>query len=810
MNANPLNVSTTSDASEAIELTDAQSSALNLGCDLIAPTWPLDQMIAVNPWWELRQRTFKKASADLAALSQVTCLPSKSYFKGLWMDEISPQCLLQAIDESGLETDLDECESHLLSSDEVAHWHNISDLMDSGRDRQHRMAWRDEITHQISQFCALYFNDSELCSQSSYGSEGLYLSWLKATQADEGIEIIMDEDGLTEFFNLLPHSPHELIARALSDFHVSDEHASDYVHALLLDINGWASWVSYLRWQDRLNGDTNDTMIEILAIRMAWEWVLWNYQKNKNKSVFGELKFLWLHQLTKLPKLKSSHIEAQQLTWVWQRAAEISYQSKLSEKLKMPAPEVEARPLVQAAFCIDVRSEVMRRALEAQDSRIQTFGFAGFFGLPIEYQAPGSGLVRPQLPGLLKAQLRLKSIIRPESNEKQHAKLNSKARWLEWGTAAPATFSMVEASGLLYAFKLLRNTVFPEDHKHPINDLDIGEAWELTQDSQPLTTQQKVELAGGILKAMGLDKNLAQHVLLVGHGSQTCNNAMAAGLDCGACGGQTGELNVRILAHLLNQPDIREGLVDQGITVPETTLFIAALHNTTTDDVRCFDIEDMDTTVVKWLEGAAELSRQERAGRLGLTHLQGEALTKSIRGRAKDWSQVRPEWGLANNACFIVAPRKRTQHLDFEGRSFLHDYQYENDTDFSLLTLIMTAPMLVTNWINLQYYSSVCDNYNYGSGNKVLQNVVGGNIGVFEGNGGDLRIGLSMQSLHNGEEWMHEPLRLSVYIDAPQDAIADIVQAHEPVKSLVQNEWLFLFSWDRDGNVCRYDGEAWR
>jgi uncharacterized protein YbcC (UPF0753/DUF2309 family) len=71
----------------------------------------------------------------------------------------------------------------------------------------------------------------------------------------------------------------------------------------------------------------------------------------------------------------------------------------------------------------------------------------------------------------------------------------------------------------------------------------------------------------------------------------------------------------------------------------------------------------------------------------------------------------------------------------------------------------------------------VIDNERYGSGNKVLHNVVGGNLGVFEGNGGDLRIGLPLQSLHDGERWMHDTLRLSVYIDAPAEAIADIAAA---------------------------------
>ena len=55
---------------------------------------------------------------------------------------------------------------------------------------------------------------------------------------------------------------------------------------------------------------------------------------------------------------------------------------------------------------------------------------------------------------------------------------------------------------------------------------------------------------------------------------------------------------------------------------------------------------------------------------------------------------------------------------------------------------------------------SVADNRRFGSGNKVLHNIVGGAIGVLEGNGGDLRVGLPMQSLHNGRAWMHEPLRL--------------------------------------------------
>jgi uncharacterized protein YbcC (UPF0753/DUF2309 family) len=176
-----------------------------------------------------------------------------------------------------------------------------------------------------------------------------------------------------------------------------------------------------------------------------------------------------------------------------------------------------------------------------------------------------------------------------------------------------------------------------------------------------------------------------------------------------------------------------------------------------------------------------------------------------VKKRTNDWAQTRPEWGLANNAAFIVAPRSRSRAINLAGRSFLHDYDWRRDADGSILELIMTAPMVVTHWINMQYFASTVDNARYGSGNKVLHNVVGGRIGVFEGNGGDLRIGLPLQSLHDGERWVHTPLRLSVFIEAPQAGIEAVMKKHEVVRHLVDNRWLHLFRIDSQTNAV----EAW-
>jgi uncharacterized protein len=248
-------------------------------------------------------------------------------------------------------------------------------------------------------------------------------------------------------------------------------------------------------------------------------------------------------------------------------------------------------------------------------------------------------------------------------------------------------------------------------------------------------------------------------------------------------------------------------------------MFVAGLHNTTTDELLLYDTDllppshDDDLFALRgWLRDAGVRARAERAASLGLADRAHDpaALRTAISERTSDWAQVRPEWGLADNAAFIVAPRSRSRHMKLDGRSFLHDYAWQKDPGFKVLELIMTAPMVVTNWINLQYHASAVDNPRYGSGNKVLHNVVGGNVGVFEGNGGDLRIGLPLQSLHDGENLRHTPLRLSVFIQAPLDPVDDIIARHVTVRHLLDHQWLHLFRLDDVEGVWRYQpGGGW-
>jgi uncharacterized protein YbcC (UPF0753/DUF2309 family) len=141
-------------------------------------------------------------------------------------------------------------------------------------------------------------------------------------------------------------------------------------------------------------------------------------------------------------------------------------------------------------------------------------------------------------------------------------------------------------------------------------------------------------------------------------------------------------------------------------------------------------------------------------------------------------------------------------------RAYLHDYDARFDADGTVLEKLMMGPMLVTHWLSWQYHASTCDPLHYGSGNKVLHNVVDGHVGVFEGNGGDLRIGLPKQSLHNGEGWYHEPVRLTVVIDAPAASIGSIVARNAVLGQLCDNGWMLLWRYEGD-ELQRYERGRW-
>ncbi|MDH6257545.1 DUF2309 domain-containing protein [Bradyrhizobium sp. BR13661] len=761
----------------------------------IPPLWPLASSVAVNPFLGQTDESLAQTSSRLQRVVGTSAtMPRSWYANQLAAGFVTDGDLMEALANAPEEfrpADLVSlravaAEAGAPGDDKLP---NLADLASnvSGID------WCGIIADRFGAWAGGYFDQGQALWSAPH-SANTYADW-RAFAVHDLTPEIMGLAGFASHVSQAPPSAADAIVRATKQLGLSSEALDTYFHQLLMTLGGWSQYARYKLWQAELAGSSDETIIGMLAIRLIWEEA---FQAHYAESIAQEWKIV-----RRKHELPVSANENTVLDAILQESCERAFQRRLSAVLGSKGDTTTVRPILQIAFCIDVRSEVFRRALESTSPDIQTLGFAGFFGLTISHRSFASDVPELRLPVLLNPNVTTSAGGFSDNSSDVAARIRARAKraWGRFKLAAVSSFAFVEATGPVYLGKLLGDAlglsssaaqIEPQPRFDPEIDLTV-----------------KVDTAETILRAMSLTRDFARFVCLAGHAATVVNNPHASALNCGACGGYGGDVNARSLASLLNDSDVRCGLVAKGIEIPADTRFVGALHDTTTDRVvlyasdhpRADHLDDLKK-VKGWLSQAGKLARLERASRLP-----GASGQRSVIQRSRNWAEVRPEWGLAGCAAFIAAPRARTLESRLDGRAFLHDYVWTKDKNFSVLELIMTAPVVVASWISLQYYGSTVAPDVFGAGNKLLHNVTGG-IGVIEGNSGSIRTGLPWQSIHDGQKYMHDPLRLSVCIEAPREAMNDVLSRHKEVRALFDNGWLHLFALDDQGRMAwRYAGD---
>jgi len=597
---------------------------------------------------------------------------------------------------------------------------------------------------------------------------------------------------------------------------------------------------------------------------------------------------------------------------IWLRAMEKHAIDGLLEGVSLEPPAArDKRPFAQALFCIDTRSERIRRHLENAGD-YQTYGIAGFFGVPVSFMELGKGSETNLCPVLLTPKNLVLEMAVSESGHDVAAVTVFEKALHELKESVLTPYVTVEAIGLLFGLDMLGKTLMPQNYNRwrqrlyrnkpqthllldklsreqadsivravqraviakaveqefgleaeRINDTLVRELREAAMGNRqgapalvdmpgldsaaeqafierlrtvyhidPSFVQLQMERLGRLgfsldeqagfvgqaLRAIGLAENFSRFILLVGHGSTSENNPYESALDCGACGGNHGLTNARALAQMANKPEVRGRLRQQGIEIPDDAWFVPALHNTTTDDLQLFDLDRMPPSHVLYVDrlrnglvAASRLCTQERMPALQMQSgpLEATEAFRYAQRNAMDWSQVRPEWGLAGNAYFVIGRRELTRSSSLDGRAFLHSYDYRLDRKRRLLENILTGPLVVGQWINMEHYFSTVDNERFGSGSKVYHNVAG-RFGVMTGNLSDLRTGLPAQTVLDKGQSYHEPLRLITVIEAPFEHAWSAVQSVAAVKALVRNSWIRLLIIDPEQRTVNvYDNGQW-
>lgn len=781
------------DAAASAELQTVRIAG-DLAGRAIPPAWPLASSVAVNPFLGQASETLATAGARLARVAgAAVTMPRQWYRQKIVTGEISDADLLGAAARAPdflRGADLASLKAAIATdAPMLAALPTIADLAAdvSGID------WPGLIADRLGAWAAGYFDEGQALWVAPRGL-GAYAAWRDVATHDLTPEIA-GLGGFALHVSQAPQSAAAATARVAHRLGLGTDALATYFHQMLQTLGGWAQYARYRLWQAELAGGSDDTLADLLAIRLIWEEALYIRYLPQIDGRWAGVRASHAQAVAPTPDLV---IDA-----ILQEAAERSAQRMLAASLaERVVPQCGKPVILQAAFCIDVRSEVFRRALESVDPGIRTMGFAGFFGLPTSHRRFASDVAERRLPVLLNPALSSRSGGPEWAPKDRTARVQARAAraWGRFKLAAVSSFAFVEATGPIYVGKLVCDALGLDGAKAPVEPPPRF-------DPMP-DPAARTRAAETVLRAMSFTSGFARLVLLTGHGANTVNNPHASALHCGACGGYSGEVNARLLAALLNDPAVRAGLALAGIDIPAETRFLAALHDTTTDRVTLYADDQPSAShrgdierATAWLAVAGKIARTERA--LRLPRAAGE---KSVARRSRDWAETRPEWALAGCRAFIAAPRSRTAGRNLAGRAFLHDYDWRQDMGFGVLEMILTAPVVVASWISLQYYGSTVAPDIFGGGNKLLHNVVGG-IGVVEGNGGLLRAGLPWQSVHDGERFVHEPLRLSVCIEAPHAAMAEILRRHAGVRALFDNGWIHLLALDDEGRMAwRYAG----
>jgi uncharacterized protein YbcC (UPF0753/DUF2309 family) len=513
---------------------------------------------------------------------------------------------------------------------------------------------------------------------------------------------------------------------------------------------------------------------------------------------------------------------------VWHKAYEWNLYSRAASALlhhnrKGLSKRIERQPLCQLITCIDDREESFRRYIEEISPDYETFGTAGFFGVDAEfhslYERPAAFCPVNIVP-THHIQIKPKegSEQRLMGLQKLHTLRSDIDMFIESQSRSLVRGWLLALGGLLALFPLSLSTLAPRlVHRfnlflkkiliNPTDESAIVFADDgVEHEDGRFTLDEMVHRVRTLLVSSGLSKRIAPLVVVMGHGSFSTNNPFRSAYDCGACGGRPGRMNPRVFAMMANRADVRAKVCELGIEIPDTTTFLGAFHNTCTDEVEYFDLDQLNDSNAKIFEKfsadvdvARAQNALERCRRFDDTDVRTvQQAIAHVESRAHHIAQPRPEYGHATNAMCFVGRRAVTKGLFLDRRSFLVSYDPEIDHELSALRNLLRAVIPVCMGINLEYFFSALDNQKYGAGTKLPHNVTS-LLGLMTGYCSDLRTGLPAQMVE-----IHEPVRLLIVIEQSPEKLKELLASEPELLRVIDNHWVTLMTYSAEANTLQH------
>lgn len=578
----------------------------------------------------------------------------------------------------------------------------------------------------------------------------------------------------------------------------SAQHYEDYLFDQQFSHAGWSGFVNAVEKKpDFLFAKRKISLQELIQLELLLEIEALDKKYGEN----------WQSLKHFIPEKRTHYFEAVEeedlktVQYLWQLAFEFSYFNEVFLGIQQTAEPYERKTnkTFQALCCIDDRCYSIRRNIESVDPNCQTFGTPGFFGIEFFFKPETSKFHTKACPNPVTP-----AYIIPEKGRKEFYKkdmhLNKGSHDLFTGWFFSNTL------GFTSAFQLLKNLFKPSPtplmassyaHMDRKAQLQIDATGELLNGLKVgFTVAEMVARLKYVFSSIGLTKDFADIVYIIGHGGSSVNNTYYAGYDCGACCGRPGSVNARVFAYMANKQEVRTALEKEGIIIPASTIFLGGMHDTTKDEIQFYDEEDIITSdyqvrhkaYTATLQKALQLNAKERAYRFENIDKNAplEKIHEEVKKRAVSIFETRPEWNHTAAALTIVGRSNLFKHLYLDKRAFANSYDYTIDADGQLLTSILKASIPVSGGIALEYYFSRVDQQKLGSGSKLPHNVVG-LFAVTNGIEGDLRPGLPSQMIE-----IHEPLRMMFVVEQKPEVVLNVLRSDKGLYEWVNNEWVLF------------------
>ena len=801
--------------------------------------WPLSSSVATNPLWDLRALPFPAAIQAQQRLLGINGYPPPPVLADAWAaGRITSADLATALERADPTRSPNTRPAGVPSVEAVPAAMTLLEHHD-----QHRgTALAGRADREVSRWCATFAAGGIPGPRGTAGTGfgGFYRAWREVVAADPVGRRLQ----LGPLVAQLGSQPDAAVSAGLELLGIGSE---DRLGELAGQLTRQVGWAAYAKWRT-LWAAPDDArpflhLVDYMAVRLAYDLALLKLAESPEDAArraprTPERRYRSPDGSPAVPDpsivggvlgTRLASLAPDRAAGVWLAAYENHFRDRLLAALhRSPRRPDDRPPVAQVICCIDVRAEGLRRHLETRGA-YQTFGIAGFFGIPARVRALGSGEAVDLCPVLVRPSVEISQ--KPRDGRHPSAVLAAaedaaatRAAVAAARENAVAPYLLAEAMGMALAPLAVLRTAAPRAFarlRRWFTELAAPEPSLENELSGPAAPDDETQalLAENALRSIGLTERFAPLVVICGHGSTTENNPYGSALDCGACGAARGATSARLASAIFNRERVRTLLAERGIAIPNDTLFVAAEHDTATDTVALFPAEQREpnTQHLELLRAlAADLTAAgaavaaERSATLaGLDQAHPRrAVLRQVATRSVDWAQVQPEWGLARNAAFIVAPRRLSEGVDLERRTFLHSYEPAADPDGAVLEAILSGPVVVAHWINAAYYFSTVDPETLGAGDKAAHNIVAG-IGVSLGAGSDLRLGLPYQAVFDRGHPYHEPVRLLVLIEAPRGRIDTVVARNRVLSDLVEGGWFHVAARDGGQFWSRASGGRW-